>query len=112
MTEEQAGVCAQEGVTPVAALPNDIVGVARNVRDGIEPINGLRHRPENGASGWYIWAGGEPSQDPNFFQPLHVSHLEEWCPVVLKFLALPPGWRVLVSSEQEEIWWDPTLLDP
>src|SRR5262249_4805049 len=33
---------------------------------------------------------------PNFFVPLHVSHLAEWCPAALKFLGLAPGWRFLI----------------
>jgi hypothetical protein len=48
-------------------------------------------------SGWYIWAGeGGPSDDPDFFVPLHVEHLAEWCPHITKYLGLPPGWRFLV----------------
>ena len=36
-------------------------------------------------------AGGEPSDDPAFFEPLHVKHLAEWCPDVIPHLQLPPG---------------------
>ncbi|WP_455710522.1 immunity protein Imm33 domain-containing protein [Rhizobium brockwellii] len=53
------------------------------------PLNGLRHPPEAGTNGWFIW-GGEYSTDPEFFKPIHVSHLKETCPAVTPHLALPP----------------------
>ncbi len=73
------------------------VGIALNVRGTTEHINGLRHRPEGHTAGWYIWAGQEFSEAGDFFKPLHVTHLKNWCPQVLKYLALPPGWRFLVA---------------
>ena len=86
-------------------------GVAENVRTGAVPVNGLRHPLEGDTTGWYIWAGEELSSDPDFFLPLHVEHLEEWRPEILKYLALPPGWRFLVDSDYEDVWYDPSLLD-
>jgi hypothetical protein len=59
------------------------VGIAQSVRSGLLPLNALRHTPEEGTSGWFIWAGAEPSSDPAFFAPLHVSHASEWCPEIV-----------------------------
>ena len=75
------------------------------------PINGLRHPIQGDTTGWFIWAGGEPSTAPDFFQPVHVAHLADWCPLALKFLGLPPGWRFLVADGYEDVWGDPSLLD-
>lgn len=94
------------------AAPNHLkVGIARNVREGILPINGFRHRPSGDTTGWYIYAGEELSAEPDFFQPLHVEHLDEWCPQVKKYLGLPPGWRFLVVGEYEDVWFDESLLE-
>ena len=110
MSAEQEALCSKYRVDGLGA-PGDLKGgVARNVREGIEPINGLRHFPEGDTTGWYIWAGEDYSEDPDFFLPLHVSHLHEWCPEVMKFLALPPGWRFLKAGEYEDVWYDPDLL--
>jgi len=87
------------------------LGIALNVKDGTFPINGLRHKPDNDTTGWYIWAGEELSEDPNFFKPLHVKHIKNWCPEVQKFLGLPPGWRFLLANEYEDVWFDESLLD-
>ncbi len=86
--------------------------MSANVREGIWPINGLRHAPEGNSCGWYIWAGDDLSQDPDFFAPLHVAHLSEWCPAVLPYLELAPGWRFLIAPGYEDVWFDSSLLDP
>jgi hypothetical protein len=110
-SDEQEATCRKYNVAYVPA-PRDLrVGISRNVRDGILPINGLRHPPAGDTTGWYIWAGGEPSDRPDFFVSLHVEHLKEWCPDAIRFLGLPPGWRFLVGEEHEDVWEDPSLLD-
>jgi hypothetical protein len=87
------------------------VGISLNVKNGLQPINGLRHPPEGDTTGWYIWAGEDFSDDPDFFVPLHVKHLNEWCPEIVKYLGLPPGWRFLIANDYEDVWEDPSLLD-
>lgn len=75
------------------------------------PFNGLRHPPERGTTGWYLWRGEVLSQAEDFFQPLHVEHLAEWAPDVLPYLALPPGWRFLLAPGHEDVWYDASLLE-
>lgn len=110
-TRAQQELCQRYGVDFVAAEPQRKVGIARNVREGALPIHGLRHPPSGDTTGWYIWAGEELSDDTDFFVPLHVDHLAEWCPAVLRFLGLPPGWRFLVAGEYDDVWEDPSLLN-
>jgi hypothetical protein len=88
------------------------VGVAYNLKNlSLYPINGLRHNPEGDTTGWYIWAGEDLSDDPNFFAPLHLEHLLKWRPEVLKFLGLPPGFRFLIGNKSyEDVWYDETLI--
>lgn len=108
---QQRALCERYG-TDYSPLPNGMqVGIARNVRDGILPVHGLRHPPAGDTTGWYIWAGGEPSDDPDFFVPLHVEHLDTWCPEAIRFLGLPPGWRFLVAGDYEDVWRDSSLLN-
>ena len=92
------------------ALTHLKVGIALNVREGITPINGLRHPPEGDTTGWYIYAGEELSDDPDFFKPLHVEHLDKWCPQIKKYLGLPAGRRFLVAGDYEDVWFDESLL--
>ncbi len=87
------------------------IGVSINLKEqNLFPINGLRHNPEKDTTGWYIWAG-EYSEDPNFFVPIHVLHINEWNPLILKFLGLPPGYRFLIGENNyEDIWYDENLI--
>lgn len=109
ISEEQARLCERYHATPYPTPGHQKVGVARNLRDGLQPLNGLRVKPEGDTSGWYLWAGEELSQDPDFFVPLHAAHLAEWCPAALPYLALPPGWRFLVAPGYEDVWFDAGL---
>ena len=108
--EQQQELCRKYGVPWVASPEQMKVGIARNVRDGLQPLNGLRHAPQGDATGWYIWAGEELSAAPDFFEPVHVAHLSEVCPAALRFLGLAPGWRFLTAGESVDVWADPTLL--
>ena len=106
----QRRICATYGAKFCPAPPGKKLGIAENVRGGLLPINGLRHPPVGDTSGWYVWAGEELSADADFFQPLHIEHLEEWCPGIQKYLGLAPGWRFLIANEYEDVWFDPELL--
>jgi hypothetical protein len=108
--EAQRDVCRRFSAQFCAAPPHLKIGIALNVRDGIFPINGLRHALEDETSGWYIWAGEELSTDPSFFKPLHIEHLDEWAPQIKKYLGLPPGWRFLIAPDYEDVWFDESLL--
>jgi hypothetical protein len=87
------------------------LGIALNVKTGEQPINGLRHRSKGDTTGWYIWAGEQFSTAPDFFQPLHVAHLADWCPAARRFLGLAPGWRFLIAPGYEDVWFDSALLE-
>jgi len=108
--QEQQAVCAKYAVKCVAVQPWQQVGISPNVSSDLKPLNGLRHEPVGDSSGWYIWAGEDLSADPDFFQPLHASHLEESCPAIVRYLGLPPGWRFLIADSYEDVWFDESLL--
>ncbi len=103
-------VCAQYGSEYSPPEPSLKLGLALSSLHTL-PLNALRHPPESDTCGWYIWGGIEMSQDPEFFQALHVSHLAEHCPNLLPFLGLAPGWRVLLAPEQTDVWFDENLLN-
>ena len=108
-TLSQETVATQYGAAFTPALPHEKAGVAITTLS-LLPLNALRHPPGNGTCGWYIWGGTEASDDPDFFQPLHIEHLAECCPTIIPFLGLAPGWRVLLAPDQKEVWFDDKLL--
>ncbi|HEY1216728.1 MAG TPA: hypothetical protein VGE93_24145 [Bryobacteraceae bacterium] len=84
-------------------------GFARSTQ-GLLPLNGLRHVPVNGTTGWYLWCGETFSDAPDFFQPVHTLHIYEQYPEVAELLGLPPGYRFLKAREYLDVWFDPNLL--
>jgi hypothetical protein len=110
MISAQKEICIKYDAEFLPPQDDMKVGIAPNVRQNLRPINGIRHPIEGDTSGWYIWAGEELSQDPEFFKPLHIKHIPDWCPMSMKFLGLPPGWRFLISDNYEDVWFDESLL--
>ena len=104
----QKEVCKKFDAIPIPSKEGEKLGIAIETI-GMMPINGLRHNPENGTCGWYIWCGEEMSEDADFFKPLHVSHISEYLPEVEQYLSLPPGYRFLVAGEYEDVWHDSQL---
>jgi|SRR5215217_334740 len=112
LSETQQHICHRAGAefSPIPAGTR--VAVARDLRSGAMPIHGIRFRTKPGGVGWFFWAGqGELNTDADYFLALHVEHLEEWCPLVLPYLALPPGWRFLTDGEVDDVWFDQSVLD-
>lgn len=106
----QLTVCRNYGAEFFETAAYMKVGIAQNVRENRYPVNGLRLAPEGDTSGWYIWAGEQMSTESDFFMPLHVIHLKQWCEHVLPYLGLPPGWRFLLAPGYVDVWYDAELL--
>jgi len=103
-------VCELAGVNPIKPEAGSKLGIAIDTI-GRNPINGLRHKPERGTNGWYIWCGEEFSDDKNFFSPLHIEHIQEYLPEIAEYLDLPPGYRFLIDRKNyEDVWFDEKLL--
>lgn len=110
----QLEICNKYGVKFEPSALDLKVGISLDIKEKSksEPINALRHPIISDTTGWYIWAG-EYSDDKDFFQPLHVTHLEEWCPLIFPYLGLPVGSRVLIAENGNyvDVWEDLSLLD-
>lgn len=107
----QQSVCEWNKVQPQPPVPNSKLGIALSTL-GKEPIHGLRIATTDTTNGWYIWCGGEMSQDPEFLSPIHVEHLSEYLPAVVAYLDLPPGHRFLIDVQgYEDVWFDASLLE-
>ncbi|MFI7576794.1 hypothetical protein [Micromonospora sp. NPDC049497] len=77
----------------------------------LEPLNALRHPIAGRSNGWFVWRGSEiPQDDDHFFDPLYIEHLDTHAPELVPYLALPPGWRVLLAPGHEDVWHDDELM--
>ncbi len=64
--QDQVEVC-RRSMSFSAADPFSKVGISEGTLQGEQPLNGLRHPPENGTCGWYIWSGPEFFLDDDEF---------------------------------------------
>ena len=110
MDETQAALRERFGAEFRPSQQHQKLGVALATLEQ-RPINGLRHPPQEDNTGWYVWGGQELSPTDDFFQPVHVAHLEEILPAIGPYLGLPPGWRFQVAPGHEDVWFDSTLLE-
>jgi hypothetical protein len=106
----QAKKCRKYGAEFLIADSALTVGVSADLFSGHMPLNGLRHPPAIGTTGWFLWSGIELSNDPNFFVPVHLHHLLEGKSPILPFLGLAPGWRFLTDGISEDVWYDKSLF--
>jgi hypothetical protein len=108
--EDQRAFSTQQSAAYLASPPESKLGFALSTK-GLKPLNGLRHPPQGGTNGWYLWCGEEYSDAADFFQPLHTRHVYEDYPQVVKLLGLPPGYRFLLVGDYLDVWYDASLLD-
>lgn len=109
----QNEICNRFDVPYFAAPFEKLIGIAtKTFSSKLLPINGMRHPVESEqSSNWYVWAGEQFSDADDFFEPLHIVHLIDICPKVLRYLGLPPGWRFLFDNQYEDVWYDESLLE-
>jgi hypothetical protein len=105
--QRQRDICKKVNSDWRPVNPKHKIGISSNLEG--EPVHGLRHPPEKGTTGWFIWTG-EYSADENFFEPIHAVHLLQRRPDLIQYLGLPRGYRFLVDSKgYEDIWEDKQL---
>ena len=108
MHDDQQKTCQRFDAQYMPPEIDEKMGIALETLDRL-PLHAVRLQPDNGDCGWYIH-GGENSEDANFYQALHVSHVASYCTKIIPYLALPPGWRVLLGPDYEDVWFDEKLI--
>uniref|UniRef100_UPI00406D35E3 immunity protein Imm33 domain-containing protein n=1 Tax=Acinetobacter sp. D009 TaxID=3138069 RepID=UPI00406D35E3 len=83
---------------------NEMVAVALDSLGKI-PNTGIRNVLEEGENiSWFFYCG-EFSEDDDFFKPIHISHLENYLPEVIPYLALEEGFRFVIDKQgYEDVW--------
>ena len=110
VNDTQKVFCEMHSVEHTPTELSDKIGVATPTIH-LLPINGLRHPPTSGTSGWYIWCGEELSVSPDFFKPVHAGHVYEDMPQIAHLLGLPPGFRFLLVGNYLDVWYDASLIE-
>jgi hypothetical protein len=90
-----------------------MIGIALSRGHELRPLNAIRHPPVGRTNGWYVWRGEAIPQDQDdFFSPSHIEHILDHAPELIPYLAMPPGWGVMLAPDYEDVWYDETFLEP
>jgi hypothetical protein len=110
----QQAICAARDAQPDAPGPDELVGIARDYDEDVDPIVAVRHPREGELCGWLVWSGEtEPDvEDETAFEGIPASEVATECPRLVPYLALPAGWTVVLGLDSYvETTYDPALLD-
>lgn len=105
IAEMQREVCERYGLHNEPA--EDMVAFATSTL-GQMPVYGTRVERDAGDNiSWYFHCG-EYSDADDFYQPIHTEHLQQMLPLVIKYLALPPGTHFIIDDQgYEDVWQEP-----
>ncbi len=100
--EAQIEVCKKYGLSVLP--PEEMVAIAIESLSQT-PIYGSRVQlPEGGNVSWFIHCG-EYSAADDFYKAVHIHHLSEMLPQVLKYLCLPIGSKFIIDTQgYEDVW--------
>jgi hypothetical protein len=88
-----------------------MVGIALSRGPELLPLNAVRHLPVARTNGWYVWRGDSvPAEDDDFFAASHVEHMSDHAPELIPYLALPPGWAVVLAPGYEDAFFDESFI--
>ncbi|MEV4346598.1 hypothetical protein AB0J83_19225 [Actinoplanes sp. NPDC049596] len=107
---EQRRVCRRFGVRGVAPARRSMIGIALSQGLELLPLNAVRHLPAGRTNGWYVWRGEADPVGDDFFSADHVEHLSGSAPELIPYLALPPGWGVVLAPGHEDVFFDEALI--
>lgn len=106
---DQELVCGQHGAVPVFPAFSQLVVLSKGVYEGLN-VEAVRYPSPGHMSGWWITThlyGG----DTDSLITDHYYHLAFRRPDLLKFLALPFGYRLNINGSENEAWFDQKAVE-
>ena len=80
------------------------VAVSKEVYEGSE-VNAVRYNAPGHMTGWYLTSNSF-NGDINTLQVDHLYHIINARKDLVKFLALPAGYRFFVNQDKYKVWYD------
>jgi hypothetical protein len=102
----QQDTCRRWGAYPATPPDDARVLVATPLRPGRVPIYGFRAEGHGDESGWHLWQDRHGGRIPDTFRSVTINEIAEQVLPIMRYLALPAGWRFSVANDQESVWKD------
>lgn len=106
---EQEEECQKRGITPLFPTFRQKVVISKGVYEGLE-VNAVRYPSPEHMSGWWLTTGLYDN-DIDSLESVHFFHLAFKRPEILRYLALPFGYRFSQNQQGDDIWFDESALE-
>lgn len=107
VVNEQTLECVKIDRIPVFPTFSQMIVVSKGVFSG-EEINAVRYPSPGHMTGWWLTTDLYDG-NINSLETIHYYHFAFQRPDIIKYLALPPGFRFF-SGNQSEVWFDKDAL--
>ena len=101
---EQGELCWQQNLIPLFPSFNQSVIISDGVYEG-KDIEGIRYESPQDESGWYLITD-DYNDDIKSLKKVHFFHVAFARPDILKYLALPFGYRFIMQNGNIEVYKD------
>lgn len=101
---EQEYECKKYNETPYFPTFNQKIAISKGVYEGL-PVDAVRYPSPGHMTGWWITTDLY-NNDINSLMVVHYYHVAFKRPDILRYLALPFGYRLQMSDSEKLIWFD------
>lgn len=98
----QHDLCSRVGAEFAPPRPDQMIVISEGVYEG-DPVEGVRYPSPPHMSGWWLTTD-RYNDDINSLKTVHSHHVTEKRPDLVRFLALPSGYRFF--STEGNVWFD------
>ncbi|WP_054508711.1 hypothetical protein [Chryseobacterium sp. ERMR1:04] len=101
LTKDQSEICAEYGLIPLFPNFSQMIVISKGVYEG-KDIEAIRYDSPEHMSGWWLITD-DYDDDIKSLMTVHFYHVAFKRPDILKYLALPFGYRFLMENNEIEV---------
>ncbi|WP_336776492.1 immunity protein Imm33 domain-containing protein [Paenibacillus sp. MMO-58] len=108
VVQEQKQECKKYEATPIFPIFNQMIAISKGVYEGLA-VDAVRYPSPDHMSGWWLTTD---LYDENIesLMSVHYYHVAFMRPELIKYLALPYGYRFYKTDNEQDIWFDKDAL--
>ncbi|RTE09650.1 hypothetical protein EJQ19_11225 [Paenibacillus whitsoniae] len=108
VVQEQKQECQEYGATAIFPIFNQMIVISKGVYEGLA-VDAVRYPSPEHMSGWWLTT---ELYDNNVesLMTVHYHHLAFIRPELIKYLALPFGYRFNTTGKEQDIWFDENAI--
>ncbi|OAS21749.1 hypothetical protein A8708_16695 [Paenibacillus oryzisoli] len=108
VVQEQKQECQEHGATPEFPIFNQMIVISKGVYEGLA-IDAVRYPSPEHMSGWWLTTD---MYDGNVesLMTVHYHHVAFNRPDLIKYFALPYGYRLNTKGIEHDVWFDQNAI--